>query len=79
MSLQSSDARKHHTFRDVIECTEPALTMPDYLVQSRSVRRELTMGLTLKPLHQPLDDIFVPFTHAATIDAELRAVVPHAS
>jgi len=32
---------------------------------------------TLKPLHQHIDDIVVPFTHAATIDAELRAVVPH--
>jgi hypothetical protein len=32
---------------------------------------------TLKPLHQHLDDILVPFAHAEAIEAALRAVVPH--
>jgi hypothetical protein len=32
---------------------------------------------TLKPLHQHIDAMVVPFKHAETIDAELRAVVPH--
>jgi len=54
------------------------------------VRSELTLLLhmiaalncvailpTLKPLHQHIDDILVPFAQAEAIDAELRAVVPH--
>jgi len=32
---------------------------------------------TLKPLHQHLEDIIVPFAQAEAIAAELRAVVPH--
>ena len=32
---------------------------------------------TLKPIHQPIDAIVVPFAHVEVIDADLRAVVPH--
>jgi hypothetical protein len=32
---------------------------------------------TLKPLHQHIDDILVPFAQAEAMEAELRAVVPH--
>ena len=32
---------------------------------------------TLKPIHQHIDDMVVPFAHAEAIAAALRAVVPH--
>jgi hypothetical protein len=35
------------------------------------------MSQTLKPIHQHLDDILVPFQQAEAIAAELRLVVPH--
>ncbi len=35
------------------------------------------LATTLKPIRTHIDDIIVPFQQAETIDAELRAVVPH--
>ena len=32
---------------------------------------------TLKPIHQHIDDILVPFAQAEAIEAALRTVAPH--
>ena len=86
MALYDQLALLLHLLREALHVCSPhgRLRTPE------DVRTELTLLFhmiaeldsaaipnTLKPLHQHIDDIVVPFKHAATIDAELRAVVPH--
>src|SRR5712691_1882970 len=86
MALYDQLALLLHLLREALHICSPhgRLRTPE------DVRTELTLLFhmiaeldyaaitnTLKPLQQHIDDIVVPFKHAETIDAELRAVVPH--
>jgi len=86
MALYDQLALLLHLLREALHVCSPhgRLRTPE------DVRTELTLLFhmiaeldyaaipnTRKPLHQHLDDSLVPFKHAETIDAELRAVVPH--
>lgn len=86
MALSDQLALLLHVWREAFHVCSPhgRLRPPE------DVRTELTrlfprmaeldsaaMPNTRKPRHQPIDDMVVPFKHAETLDAELRAVVPH--
>ncbi len=86
MALYDQLALLLHLLREALHVCSPH----GRLRTQEDVRTELTLLLhmieeldcaavthTLKPIHQHIDDILVPFKHAESIDAELRAVVPH--
>lgn len=86
MALYDELALLLHLLREALHVCSPH----GRLRTPKDVRTELTvlfdmiealdcaaMTHALTPLRKHIDDIVVPFTHAATIDAELRAVVPH--
>lgn len=86
MALYDQLAILLHLLRETLHVCSPQ----GRLRTVEGVRSELTLILhmiaaldcaaiahTLKPIHQHIDDILVPFAQAEAIAAELRAVVPH--
>ncbi len=86
MALYDQLALLLHLLRETLHVCSPQ----GRLRTVEGVRSELTLILhmiaaldcaaiahTLKPIHQHIDDILVPFAQAEAIATELRAVVPH--